>query len=131
MMPADGQGHMTEFVQLHGSRSGYKVKWQFKLLTATAVDTHFVHGTHRLMYPTNCPMRQGSALIRADSRIAISLIPPIVFNIDGTNPLNACLAKMTVFADSIALPTDGVFRFDDSIEYDEQSKLAMRIYLAT
>eukprot|EP00965_Chrysotila_dentata_P079342 2616123-Pleurochrysis_carterae.AAC.1 len=50
---------------------------------------------------------------------------------DATAPISQCTPRLTVTADIIALPSDGVFRLDGDVEYDEQSQLAMQIFLAT
>eukprot|EP00965_Chrysotila_dentata_P214015 6187982-Pleurochrysis_carterae.AAC.2 len=132
-MPDDGVRHVTECMQLTGMRGGDKVRWQFKLMTGTAVDTLFVRGMNRKLnpMPKGTVSRQGPAFLRRDNGAVVTIIPPITFTFDASNPLPGCNAKMTVLADSLALPTDGVFRFDDSVEYDEDSQLAMRIFLAT
>eukprot|EP00965_Chrysotila_dentata_P067628 2238065-Pleurochrysis_carterae.AAC.1 len=48
-----------------------------------------------------------------------------------TNPVVASIPKLTVEADTIVLPNNGIFRFNGCIEYDEQSQLAMQTFLAT
>eukprot|EP00965_Chrysotila_dentata_P260796 6214034-Pleurochrysis_carterae.AAC.2 len=42
LLPQDGTTHVTQCVQLKGSRGGDKIEWEFKLITALAVDTLFV-----------------------------------------------------------------------------------------
>eukprot|EP00965_Chrysotila_dentata_P200667 6180103-Pleurochrysis_carterae.AAC.1 len=77
-MPADGVRHVSQYLQLKGSRGGDKIQWEFKLLTAVAVDTLFVKCSFRGT-PPQASVRQGPAYVRADTLTAFALVPPITF----------------------------------------------------
>eukprot|EP00965_Chrysotila_dentata_P203748 6181926-Pleurochrysis_carterae.AAC.1 len=130
MVPREGQVHLTEVVQTHGMRGGGKIRWEFKLLTTVAVDTLFLRGIHHTLRVSGT-LRQGPAYIRSDTKAAFAIVPPVEFVLTATAPIYACVPKLKVSADTICLPTDGVFRFNNSIEYDDQSQIAFKIFLAT
>eukprot|EP00965_Chrysotila_dentata_P242786 6205050-Pleurochrysis_carterae.AAC.1 len=101
------------------------------MMTAVAVDCLFVHGIHRRLCPPGIHFRQGSAFVRPDTHAAYAIIPPITFTFEATAPMAACVPKLKVEADTISLPSDGIFRLDDAVEYDQTSQVAMQIFLAT